>query len=1557
MSSGSSISGKTKEVHAFRYEMSKANEEIAKARENFSELEKNSGFAKIAMKEFPALMNAFGDKTLDARKKAQMLRDTIQDVSERIKDTKKTISDTKKGISELISGIESEHPGLKYKGSISDPDKLNDFLGEYYSKLVDELVDGYTGTTATPPSTPSVGTTTAASSAGSGPTGTSSAPSSPSTPSAGTTTSPKISPEDLKKIDELKEGLESGRKNIDDIVKLFSEIGIEVDSIGKDLQRCEDLEKGINKLGKEQLQLKREEAEYINRNTELYEAGTEQMRAGIAEVKNGFGVLVKFGKEFLGTWGKIDQAASKFAKSIGAGAHGMAAMRKSAIDMVARGSFAGKYNVSADELMGMASSYRAQIGRNIALSEGDYREIAATSAVFGDKAQATRMFADLQNYGYSMEKSAQVAGRMFQEAGKYGVSFEKYSKNFMNNIKVAQAYSFRNGVRDLEAMARKATEIKLDMQQVVRLADKLSEGGIQAAVETGANLQVLGGPFAQFSDPLQMLNEGLNDPKALMDRFVGMTKGLGYLDKRTGEFMTSTFDKLRLRAAAKAMNMDYQQVMDSVQAQAKNEFVRNRATQGWMSDEDKTLLSNIATVKDNQAKVSFIDANGRTQEKNVAEITATELKLIKMQNQSESDDVKDIATMLRGWDDSIMGFRKQLENTKAQAVEASGLGVKAKSMIQMMGESNAALNTIVGFMTILTAATLFNSIGNAGQFFSMGRGMRAEAVGNLGGKPVAGGPVGGTPPVMATGRPVVGGSVNSGGGKIYRTSKNAVYTQKPGETIWRDASGNPIKNQKQIDNLYNKSASKAGTATGSVPGGVGGTATGNVPTGGTGLTKTGQKLGLGSNNAGTFGSFTAADGKQHLITKNGEHLVRENGGKWMTSTGEAVAPSRQGGLTRAFKSGSNKLNPEIISAAEKNSLVKRPTALSKAVPKLKAGFTSTPKVAGLGMGLGIAGAVGNMLMAQGRASGKIKKGSFGDYAGSMASSAIEGAGMGSMFGPIGMAIGAIGGATVGLVNAGKRNLENKIAKSMGGEGLGVAEGRYTNHQLRQIKRYIESDGKEKLSDKLKDKMKASGDQHILEKFGDLDEIKGDKFSAKSANYENSSFGNAYINRLEVTGTNAIGQAAGGAVVNRGVPGVDTEHYMLAKNEVVLNPKQQANLLYNFANVRTGIGDAPVRRAAEGDVVGQQAPLTTNNIWNIHNPAERAKLLFSVANLKPTGIAALSINPLSSTSTTNIIGGSNRSVNRNTNNRSYVYGDVSTESVDKRRYRGGDRKSTSNVSSIRGVSNTYGGNVEGSNSDNRSYVYGDVANETVENRRYRGGDRSYVYGDVANETVDNRRYRGGDRRYGNTVTSGNRISTVYAPSVSRNLNNTSTSINGYNPSIDTSRSVIGGNNFSYLNPIQSTLNTTYGNVSSYKGGNSLGDVRNYYTSVVGAGRMDIPGIRNSNLGVSLAGTSENVGKVQPLSVTPKAEIAPRQVDIEKVLPKVEPSLPKVVEHKISDLKISLDVNWNSAGAQDFGRMLSEELRKNPLLLHNLANTIATQIGVNEDGGRVVKKFTL
>ena len=512
----------------------------------------------------------------------------------------------------------------------------------------------------------------------------------------------------LEKYDELKEKIEEFKRSLteEELGEFYDAIANKDDNAIKNLETKKNYQDDLLDLIQKEIELRGQiipvlqaKNKEIRTSVDVESQAARMRKQGWSDIKRGATEAFRIGKDFLDVWGKIDQAASKFAKTIGTGAVGMERLRKNAIESVQKGRFGAKYNVSADELIGLQETYSNTIGRNIQISASDQENMAAMFRVMGEG--GGDFAAKLENFGLSYTDAANKAGKMFKEAGKYGISFDKYSKNVANNIKLAQNYTFKNGIKGLESMAKKATAMKLDMQQVASFADKVST--VEGAINTGAQLQVLGGSFAQFSDPMGMMNEALTDMEGLQDRFEKMIGGLGNFDAQKGEIAISAFDKQRIKVAAEAMGMSYDQVMETTMAKGRQKFIGGQIANKGYTEDEQELLKNIATVQNGKATVSYVDSSGKKQEVNLAEksLSKTELEMIKQQTQSESDDIKDIATTLRGWDDVMQGTKKQYENTKAAAIERRGWGVKAKNIVEHVAESNSLLNSILGAVTAI----------------------------------------------------------------------------------------------------------------------------------------------------------------------------------------------------------------------------------------------------------------------------------------------------------------------------------------------------------------------------------------------------------------------------------------------------------------------------------------------------------------------------------------------------------------------------------------------------------------------------------------------------------------------------------------------------------------------------------------------------------------------------------------------------------------------------------------------------------------------------------------
>ena len=385
-------------------------------------------------------------------------------------------------------------------------------------------------------------------------------------------------------------------------------------------------------------------------------------------------------KTLTDSWAKVDHAASKYAKTIGLSKKGMDELRHNSLTASTKNNIGSWFNMTAEELIQAQTDYTQKVGHSIRMSSEDLTNMAAMKAVMGDRGNELAVL--YENFGVSMTTTAKHAGKMFADASKAGISFEKYSDNVAKNIKIAQNYTFKNGLKGLESMAKKATAIKLDMQQVAAFADKVST--VEGAIDVSAKLQVLGGPFAQLADPLGMLNEGLTDMEGLQDRLVKMVGNLGSFDKATGEVKVSAFDKQRIKVAAEAMGVSYDNILETVNAKARRNEISNQISASskasGLNEEMQELIKNVGTFKDGKAGVTI---NGEF--KTLDQLRNKDYEQLLIETRSESEDIKDIAKNVRSLVDAREGLGKQIENIKSRMF--SWVGLTEKGGAKLLGSN------------------------------------------------------------------------------------------------------------------------------------------------------------------------------------------------------------------------------------------------------------------------------------------------------------------------------------------------------------------------------------------------------------------------------------------------------------------------------------------------------------------------------------------------------------------------------------------------------------------------------------------------------------------------------------------------------------------------------------------------------------------------------------------------------------------------------------------------------------------------------------------------------
>lgn len=381
-------------------------------------------------------------------------------------------------------------------------------------------------------------------------------------------------------------------------------------------------------------------------------------------------------------WAKADHAASKYAKTIGMAKKGMDELRHTALVGATKRNIGSFYNMTTDELIAAQTNYSQKVGRNLKLDYDGMEDMAAMHAVMGEK--GNDLAAKFESFGVSMSDTAKHAGKMFADASKSGLSFEKYTDNVAQNIKIAQNYTFKNGLKGLEGMAKKATALKLDMQQVANFADKVMT--VEGSIDVASKLQVLGGSFAAIADPLSMMNEATLDMEGLTDRIIGMVSGMGHFNKKTGEIEIHGHDKRRIKQAAEATGMSYDSLMESAHAKARRDEIskqiKSSASASQLNEDMQELLKNTATFKDGKAGVT-IDG----QFKSIDELKNDDYEQLVKETQSESADIKDIAKNVRSLVDTRSGLSKSWNNIKARMF--SWLGASEKGVTKGLGSQAA----------------------------------------------------------------------------------------------------------------------------------------------------------------------------------------------------------------------------------------------------------------------------------------------------------------------------------------------------------------------------------------------------------------------------------------------------------------------------------------------------------------------------------------------------------------------------------------------------------------------------------------------------------------------------------------------------------------------------------------------------------------------------------------------------------------------------------------------------------------------------------------------------
>jgi len=439
---------------------------------------------------------------------------------------------------------------------------------------------------------------------------------------------------------------------------------------GKALSKTEE---DTLKTLKKQVIFRKKNLEYLEEQTKELEKHTDEIRKSVKQAN-----LLKAG--FKTTGRAISWAADKIRQS---GIFEMDKEIRNAARSMGIGnkqyeSFARNMNRAADsttmmgvnikELAKLQRGYSEEIGRSVKLTEGGLRAMAGMSEGTGLGAEfAVQMAASADDFGMSVEASAKLVEDTMNIAGEMGVNSSKAASTLQKNLKLAQKYGFKGGVKALGKMSADALRLKLDMDGIAGLAEKVFRP--EGAIEMAAQLSVMGGEFAKLGDPMQLMFKARND-------FEGFSKDIA---KAAGEFVkfnkeSGTFEVMgglardRMREISKITGIGVEELTKMAEAQKRIEAIGQVSPIG-MSDEDKELVSSLAEF--NQDTKQW-EINVGTFSADVKDLKESDLESIRAQKQSLDERAKQARTFDDTIKDTIETFKQQFLDVAIQLQEYVG---------------------------------------------------------------------------------------------------------------------------------------------------------------------------------------------------------------------------------------------------------------------------------------------------------------------------------------------------------------------------------------------------------------------------------------------------------------------------------------------------------------------------------------------------------------------------------------------------------------------------------------------------------------------------------------------------------------------------------------------------------------------------------------------------------------------------------------------------------------------------------------------------------------------
>jgi hypothetical protein len=261
--------------------------------------------------------------------------------------------------------------------------------------------------------------------------------------------------------------------------------------------------------------------------------------------------------------------------------------------------------------------------RNTFLTETQIENMQAFGRATGLSAEeVAKMVTGFDTIGIGITDALTEMTKIRQTAVTFGLNVNDMMKKVSENIKVLNAFNFKDGIEGFTKMVAKAQALRIDFSKTVTLAETLLDP--EKAIELAAGMQMLGSNVGDLADPFKILYLAQNDIAGLQDELLKAAANQVLFNESTGGFEITQTAMYNIREQAKLTGKSYQELADEAIKAASRTKKMEMLDLSGVSDKNKELLASIGQIRGGTLEFTMPDNTVKKLEEVIGDESAME---------------------------------------------------------------------------------------------------------------------------------------------------------------------------------------------------------------------------------------------------------------------------------------------------------------------------------------------------------------------------------------------------------------------------------------------------------------------------------------------------------------------------------------------------------------------------------------------------------------------------------------------------------------------------------------------------------------------------------------------------------------------------------------------------------------------------------------------------------------------------------------------------------------------------------------------------------------------